>query len=90
MFTDTHKFCISLHRMNDLFRFNSRMLRDWLWERRERTHQWLAKRLGVSRTTVDNMLYQGRVPRLRTLARLAKEMGVKDYNDLLIPKQRAA
>lgn len=70
--------------MNERFTFNGEFLRDWLAKEGFK-HSYVSRKLGCSDSLVDKML-GGRVPKERTLIKLAAIMGV-EVSILLLPKE---
>lgn len=75
------------YKMNERFRLNAELIRAHL-EREHRKLSWLEENLKVSDSLVNKML-GGRVPKKRTLKKLAALLGVAE-SDLLIPREEAA
>jgi transcriptional regulator with XRE-family HTH domain len=73
--------------MNDRFRLNGELIRTYL-EQECRKASYFEQKLGVSESLIRKML-AGRIPKARTLTRLAAILGVQESH-LLIPKDRAA
>lgn len=78
-----HNVSTVVFKMNDRFKLNSELIREWL-KSESRKHSYLSIKLRCSDAVVDRMLGKGRIPKQRTLEELATLMGV-EVNSLLLP-----